>query len=57
MDYISLMSYDLEGAWNPYTGHNSQLYSRSEQTDEDLFLNVVSEEWNLNKLLCFQPFY
>jgi chitinase len=40
LDYISLMSYDLEGAWNDYTGHNAQLYPRSAQDGDDLFLNV-----------------
>ncbi|ELU14955.1 hypothetical protein CAPTEDRAFT_184847 [Capitella teleta] len=45
LDYISLMSYDLEGAWNDYTGHNSQLKARSDQEEEDVYLNV---EWAAN---------
>ena len=38
------MAYDLNGAWNNYTSHNSPLYPRSEETGEDRYLNVVCFE-------------
>ena len=43
LDYISIMTYDLNGAWNSYTGHNSPLYPRSGQTGGDEFLNMVRD--------------
>ena len=42
LDFINVMSYDLNGAWNDYTGHNSPLYARSDETDENRQLNMVS---------------
>ncbi|ELT96384.1 hypothetical protein CAPTEDRAFT_147492, partial [Capitella teleta] len=48
LDYISLMSYDFEGAWNPYTGHNAPLKVRSDQVGNDVYLNV---EWVVNYLV------
>jgi chitinase len=42
LDYVSLMTYDLNGAWDPFTGHNSPMYSRSDETEEQSYLNV---EW------------
>ena len=44
LDFINLMAYDLNGAWNNYTSHNSPLYPRSEETGEDRYLNVVCFE-------------
>ena len=35
------MAYDLSGAWNSYTGHNSPLYPRSDETGDNATLNVV----------------
>ena len=35
------MSYDLHGAWETVTGHNSPLYARSSETGDDRNLNVV----------------
>jgi len=45
LDFINLMSYDLNGAWNNYTGHNSPLYPRADETDEQRLLNM---EWAAN---------
>ena len=39
---MNLMAYDLNGAWNNYTGHNAPLYARADETGEELFNNVVS---------------
>jgi chitinase len=49
LDFINLMTYDLNGAWNDYTGHNSPLYSRSDETPEQQQLNV---EWATNYWLA-----
>lgn len=42
LDFINLMAYDLNGAWDDNTGHNSPLYPRADETGDDLYLNVVS---------------
>jgi len=44
-DFINLMSYDLNGAWNKYTGHNSPLFPRQDEIDENRLLNI---EWAAN---------
>ena len=41
LDFINLMSYDLNGGWNNHTGFNSPLYARSSETDTQKKLNVV----------------
>ena len=41
LDLINLMSYDLHGAWDPYTGHNAPLFGRPGETGQDVFFNVV----------------
>ena len=43
LDFINLMSYDLHGAWDKVTGHNSPLYSHPSETGDNVYLNVVSE--------------
>jgi chitinase len=44
-DFINLMSYDLNGAWNNYTGHNSPLYPRAAENGNNSLLNI---EWAAN---------
>ena len=41
MDFINLMAYDLRGAWEDVTGHQSGLYARSNEAGKDSQLNVV----------------
>ncbi len=41
LDYINLMSYDLNGSWSARTGHNSPLYPRSDEVGWDRRLNIV----------------
>ena len=41
-DFLNIMTYDLHGAWEPVTGHNSPLYARRWETGNDRTLNVVS---------------
>ena len=43
VDFINLMTYDLHGAWENVTGHNSPLYSHPSETGDSKYLNVVSE--------------
>jgi len=40
LDYIFLMSYDLNGAWDPWTGLNSPLYPRNDETGAARQLNI-----------------
>ncbi|XP_055533865.1 acidic mammalian chitinase-like [Wyeomyia smithii] len=65
LDYINLMTYDYNGAWDAYTGHNAPLYSGpSETTNFQRTLNVnhsvmywLSEGAPSNKLILGIPFY
>ena len=41
LDFINLMTYDMNGAWNTWTAHNSPLYARSEETGLNKYLNMV----------------
>ena len=43
LDFINLMAYDLHGAWDKVTGHVAPLFPRSDETGDDLLLNVVSK--------------
>lgn len=35
------MAYDLHGSWDGFTGHNSPLFDRSDETGEQSQLNQV----------------
>merc|ERR1712168_725505 len=47
LDFINLMAYDLNGAWNNVTGHNSPLYARYEEEGDQRYLNMdwASSYW------------
>ncbi|XP_003892424.1 acidic mammalian chitinase-like [Papio anubis] len=40
LDYIHVMTYDLHGAWEGYTGENSPLYKYPTDTGSNAYLNV-----------------
>lgn len=40
LDFINMMAYDLHGSWETFVGHNAPLYSRADEVDEQLELNV-----------------
>lgn len=40
-DFFNLMTYDLHGAWENKTGHNSPLYARADEVPDESFLNMV----------------
>jgi GH18 family chitinase len=42
MDFISVMTYDLHGPWEKFTGHNSPLKARRDESGADRYLNIVS---------------
>ncbi|XP_052832448.1 probable chitinase 10 [Octopus bimaculoides] len=44
-DFITIMTYDLHGAWEKFTGHNSPLHVRSDEKGLQRHLNV---EWAAN---------
>nr|BAV14641.1 chitinase [Todarodes pacificus] len=39
-DFITVMTYDLHGAWEKFTGHNSPLYVRSDEQGDQRYLNM-----------------
>lgn len=47
MDFINVMTYDLHGAWEKITGHNSPLHSRRDEMGPDTQLNIAwaAEYW------------
>lgn len=42
LDFINVMTYDLHGAWEKYTGHQAALLPISSEQGADRNLNVVS---------------
>ncbi|GAB1598637.1 acidic mammalian chitinase-like isoform X1, partial [Argonauta hians] len=40
IDFINLMSYDFNGAWDKKTGHNSPLVRRGDETGEFIYWNL-----------------
>ncbi|KAF6292640.1 chitinase acidic [Rhinolophus ferrumequinum] len=41
LDYIHVMTYDLHGSWEGYTGENSLLYKYPTDTGSNAYLNVI----------------
>lgn len=37
------MAYDMRGAWDPMTGHNSPLYGSAADKGQLIYFNVVSK--------------
>jgi len=51
LDYINLMTYDLNGAWDPWTGLNSPLYARANEAGTpaaQLNINWAANYWVSN---------
>lgn len=64
LDWINLMSYDLNGAWNNITGHNSPLFARPDEYGDEALLNMnwaanywVSQGAPKNKLVIGMATY
>ncbi|KAM5294631.1 acidic mammalian chitinase-like [Glossophaga mutica] len=64
LDYIHVMTYDLHGSWESYTGENSPLYRYPTDTGSNAYLNVdyVMNYWKDNgapaeKLIVGFPTY
>ena len=41
MDFVNLMSYDYNGGFRNYTGHNAPLYPRADEDEIQRVRNVV----------------
>lgn len=48
LDYINVMTYDLHGQWDGYTGIHGALYPRSSETGDDRKLN---QDWAIQTYL------
>uniref|UniRef100_A0A3P8TS10 chitinase n=1 Tax=Amphiprion percula TaxID=161767 RepID=A0A3P8TS10_AMPPE len=64
LDFANIMTYDLHGAWDPFTGHNSPLYRSSLDEGENIYYNVdfAMKYWRdqgapLEKILVGFPTY
>lgn len=40
MDFASIMTYDLHGSWEPYTGINAPLFANPTDTGDSVYLNL-----------------
>ena len=61
LDFINLMTYDLHGAWDTQTNHQSALYPKAELQDnlniDDVVKKFLSLGIDKNKLIVGTPFY
>lgn len=62
IDYVYIMSYDIEGWWNGYAWHNAPLYKNSKMPHDfsiNYFLNTKFFNKNIDKtkFLLWFPFY
>ena len=61
LDFINIMTYDLHGAWDSETNHQSALYPKAELQDnlniDDVVNKFISLGINKNKLIIGTPFY
>lgn len=48
VDFISIMSYDFHGKWEPKTGHNAPLFALSAESEWRKMLTLVSTQ-----MFCF----
>lgn len=42
LDFINLMTYDFHGGWESTVGHNSPLYGRRSETEDQQMMNTVN---------------
>ncbi|XP_037540695.1 acidic mammalian chitinase [Nematolebias whitei] len=40
LDFLNIMTYDLHGAWDPNTGHNSPLFGSASDQGEHIYFNI-----------------
>jgi len=62
LDFVNVMSYDLHGAWENRTNHQSPLYANPNLPDDKLSINDIvaslhSKGIPFNKLVIGSPFY
>lgn len=63
LDNFNVMTYDIHGAFDPITGHNSPLYANSKDADLKLNASSAMQEYNQtwgiakNKLVMGLPYY
>nr|XP_022315646.1 acidic mammalian chitinase-like isoform X1 [Crassostrea virginica] len=50
LDFINLMTYDFHGGWESTVGHNSPLYGRRSETEDQQMMNTnwAARYWNQN---------